>query len=222
MTMDHTAVLFDLDGTLLDTLADIAHASNAAIATLGFPQHPVQAFRYFVGDGIEVLARRILPENHRSDSDVAASLAAINREFGAGLLVETRPYDGISELLSRLAHKSVKLAVVSNKPHEFVTRSVAANFESGLFSAVLGQRKNVPIKPDPTIALEAARLLSVADPGQCLYVGDSGVDMRTAVNAGMYPVGVLWGFRDADELLANGAKTLIKKPLELLDLLGDE
>jgi phosphoglycolate phosphatase len=217
--MVYAAVLFDLDGTLLDTLADIANASNAALATLGFPRHPVEAYRYFVGEGIEVLARRILPENHRSDSDVAASLAAINREFGAGLLVETRPYDGIPELLSRLAHKSVKLAVVSNKPHEFVLRSVAAHFESGRFSTVLGQRKNVPIKPDPAIALEAARLLSV-DPGQCLYVGDSGIDMRTAVNVGMYPVGVLWGFRDADELLATGAKTLIKKPSELLALLN--
>jgi phosphoglycolate phosphatase len=218
--MNYKAVLFDLDGTLLDTLADIAHASNAALATLGFPRHTMEAYRYFVGEGIEVLAKRVLPDSHKGDADVAACLAAINREFGAGLLVETRPYDGIPELLSRLARKNIKLAVVSNKPHEFVLRSVAAHFENGLFSAVLGQRKNVPIKPDPTIALEAARLLSVADPGQCLYVGDSGVDMRTAVNAGMYPVGVLWGFRDADELTAAGAKTLIKKPSELLTLLN--
>jgi phosphoglycolate phosphatase len=218
--LNYKAVLFDLDGTLLDTLADIAHASNAALATLGFPRHTVEAYRYFVGEGIEVLAKRVLPDSHKSDADVAACLAAINREFGAGLLVETRPYDGIPELLSCLARKNVKLAVVSNKPHEFVLRSVAAHFESGLFSAVLGQRKNVPIKPDPTSALEAARFLSVADPGQCLYVGDSGVDMRTAVNAGMYPVGVLWGFRDADELTASGAKTLIKKPSELLTLLN--
>jgi len=219
MTMGPTAVLFDLDGTLLDTLADIAHASNAALASLGFPQHPVKAYRYFVGEGIEVLARRVLPENHQSDADVAACLAAINREYGAGLLVKTRPFDGVPEMLSRLAQKKLLLAVVSNKQHELALRSVAAHFAGGIFSAVLGERKNIPKKPDPTIALEAARLMSVS-PGQCLYVGDSGTDMQTAVNAGMYPVGVLWGFRDADELMAAGAKTLIKKPLELLDLLG--
>lgn len=216
--MGRKAVLFDLDGTLLDTLADIADAVNAALASLGFPQHPLSAYRYFVGEGIDVLAHRVLPENHQSEADAAACLAAINREYGAGFLVKTRPYDGVPEMLSQCARTNLKLAVVSNKPHDLALRSVAAYFASGLFSAVLGERKNVPTKPDPAIAHEAARLLSVS-PGECLYVGDSGIDMRTAVNAGMYPVGVLWGFRDADELLATGARTLIKKPSELLDLL---
>jgi phosphoglycolate phosphatase len=217
--MNYTAVLFDLDGTLLDTLADIAHAVNAALSSLGFPQHPVLAYRYFVGEGIGVLARRVLPDNRKSDADVAACLAAINREYGAGLLIKTSPFDGVPEMLSRLARKKLRLAVVSNKPHDLALRSVEAHFNGSLFTAILGERKNVPTKPDPTIALEAARLLSV-NPGQCLYVGDSGIDMQTAVNAGMYPVGVLWGFRDADELLAAGAKTLIKKPSELLDIPG--
>jgi phosphoglycolate phosphatase len=217
--MNCTAVLFDLDGTLLDTLADIADAVNTALASIGFPQHPVSAYRYFVGEGIGVLARRVLPDNRRSDADVAACLAAINREYGAGLLIKTRPFDGVVEMLSLLARKKLRLAIVSNKPHDLALRSVAAHFDGSLFTVILGERKNVPTKPDPTIALEAARLLST-DPGRCLYVGDSGIDMQTAVNAGMYPVGVLWGFRDAPELLASGAKALIKKPSELLTLLN--
>jgi phosphoglycolate phosphatase len=214
----YKAVLFDLDGTLLDTLADIANAVNTALASLGFPPHPVEAYRHFVGDGIDVLALRVLPENRRAPADAAACLAAINREYGAGLLVKTRPFSGVSEMLSRCAARGLKLGVVSNKPHELALRSVAASFDGSLFSVILGERKNAPTKPDPTLALEAAAALSVV-PGQCLYVGDSGIDMKTAVNAGMFPVGVLWGFRDAAELLASGAKTLIEKPSELLTVL---
>ena len=218
--MTYSAVLFDLDGTLLDTLADIGGAVNTALASLGFPQHPLPAYRYFVGEGIEVLAQRVLPQDRRTDADVAACLAAINREYGAGLLVKTKPFDGIVEMLTQCARKKMKLAVVSNKPHDLALRSVAAHFAGDLFAAILGERKGVPTKPDPSIALEAAKILSVNN-DHCIYVGDSGIDMQTAVNAGMYPVGVLWGFRDADELLACGAKTLITKPMDLLGLLGD-
>jgi phosphoglycolate phosphatase len=215
--MAFKAVVFDLDGTLLDTLADIGEAVNTALASLGLPQHPISAYRYFVGEGIDVLAQRVLPDNRKSEADVAACLAAINREYGAGLLVRTKPFDGITDVLAALRQKKILLAVASNKPHELALRSVAANFASGLFSAVLGERKGIPAKPDPAIALEAASLLSV-NAEQCLYVGDSGIDMKTAVNAGMYPVGVLWGFRTADELCAAGAKVLIKKPAEILAL----
>jgi phosphoglycolate phosphatase len=218
--MTYSAVLLDLDGTLLDTLADIGDAVNTALASLGFPQHPLPAYRYFVGEGIGVLAQRVLPQDRRTDADVAACLAAINREYGAGLLVKTKPFDGIVEMLTQCARKKMKLAVVSNKPHDLALRSVAAHFAGDLFAAILGERKGVPTKPDPSIALEAAKILSVNN-DQCIYVGDSGIDMQTAVNAGMYPVGVLWGFRDADELLACGAKTLITKPMDLLGLLGD-
>jgi phosphoglycolate phosphatase len=215
----YKAVLFDLDGTLLNTLADIAHAVNAALASLGFPQHPVESYRHFVGEGIDVLAQRVLPQDRRGNSDVAACLAAINREYGAGLLVRTRPFDGVADMLSACVARGLKLGVVSNKPHELALRSVAAHFGGSLFTVILGERKNVPTKPDPALAIEAAATLSVV-PGQCLYVGDSGIDMMTAVNAGMYPVGVLWGFRDAAELTAAGAKTLIGKPSELLTVLN--
>jgi len=211
-------MLFDLDGTLLDTLEDIADAVNRALASLGVPPHPNKAYRYFVGEGIGELARRALPENRRGTDDIRACLLAISREYGGGLLVKTKPYPGILELLAELVKRRIRCAVVSNKPHELTLRSVGTLFPGFPFGAVLGERSGVPPKPDPTVALEAASTLGVV-PAQCVYVGDSGVDMKTAVAAGMYPVGALWGFREKDELVANGAKALIKHPLDLLKLL---
>ena len=216
--MRFNAVVFDLDGTLLDTLADIAGAVNSALASLGLPPHPVDAYRHFVGEGIVVLARRVLPAHRQSEADVKTCLNAIIREYGRGLLVNTRPYDGIPELLDALAQKQIPIAVASNKPHNLTLRSVETLFRGVQFGAVLGERKGVAPKPDPAVAIEAASLLGVA-PAQCLYAGDSGIDMQTAVAAGMFPVGALWGFRDKEELISNGAKALIQHPLELLELL---
>jgi phosphoglycolate phosphatase len=216
--MRYKAVVFDLDGTLLDTLADIAGAVNRALASLGLPPHPIDAYRHFVGEGIVVLAQRVLPANRKSEADVKACLYAITREYGSGLLVKTRPYAGIPELLDALARKKILCAIVSNKPHDLTLRSVDALFKGVKFGAVLGERKGVAPKPDPAIAFEAASLLGVA-PLQCLYVGDSGIDMQTAVAAGMFPVGALWGFRDKEELVGNGAKALIVHPSEVLGLL---
>ena len=216
--MRFNAVVFDLDGTLLDTLADIAGAVNRALASLGLPPHPVDAYRHFVGEGIVVLAQRVLPNNRQGEADVKACLSAITREYGNGLLVKTRPYAGIPELLDALGRKKILCAIVSNKPHDLTLRSVDALFKGVRFGAVLGERKGVAPKPDPALTFKAASLLGTA-PAQCLYVGDSGIDMQTAVAAGMYPVGALWGFRDKEELVGNGAKTLIKHPSELLGLL---
>jgi phosphoglycolate phosphatase len=215
--MDCKAVLFDLDGTLLNTLADIADAVNRALASLGYPIHPREAYKRFVGEGIAVLAKRVLPAGNQGEEDVRACLAAINREYGGGLLVKTKPYDGIMDLLRALAKRKIPLAIVSNKPHTLTLRS-ATLFEGIKFGAVLGERKGVPAKPDPAIAFEAAAALGV-DPAACLYVGDSGIDMATATCAGMFPVGVLWGFRDKKELVEHGAKALIGHPLDLVNLL---
>jgi phosphoglycolate phosphatase len=216
--MRYNAVVFDLDGTLLDTLADIAGAVNRALASIGLPQHPVDAYRHFVGEGIKVLARRVLPAGRQGEAEVNVCLNAITREYGMALLVKTRPYAGIPELLEALAQKQIPIAVASNKPHDLTLRSVDTLFRGVKFGAVLGERKGVAPKPDPAVAFEAASLLGVA-PAQCLYAGDSGIDMQTAAAAGMFPVGALWGFRDKVELVANGAKALIKHPLELLELL---
>lgn len=216
--MRFNAVLFDLDGTLLDTLDDIAAAVNRALASLGLPPHPADAYRHFVGEGIVVLAQRALPNNRRGEADVKVCLSAITREYGSGLLVKTRPYAGIPELLDALGRKKIPCGIVSNKPHDLTLRSVGALFKSVRFGAVLGERKGAAPKPDPAIAFEAASLLGVK-PETCLYVGDSGIDMQTAVAAGMYPVGALWGFRGKEELVANGAKELIAHPFELFRII---
>ena len=216
--MNRSAVLFDLDGTLLDTLEDIADAVNRALSSLSFPAHPVEAYRKFVGEGIAVLARRVLPPDRQGEADARACLEAVSREYGGGLLVKTKPYDGIPELLKELVKRKIPIAIASNKPHELTLRSVATLFSGIPFGAVFGQRPGIPAKPDPTQALAAARVIGAA-PGGCAYVGDSSIDMQTAVAAGMFPVGVLWGFRTREELLEHGAKALIAHPRELLALL---
>ncbi len=216
--MECKAVLFDLDGTLLDTLEDIADAVNRALASLGLPVHPKDAYRRFVGEGIGVLARRVLPPGRRGEADARACLAAIGREYGARLLVKTKPYAGVPELLRELVKRNIRCAVVTNKPQGLAVRSVETLFSDIPFGAVLGEREGVPTKPDPAIALEAAKALGVV-PAECVYVGDSGTDMETAVAAGMFPVGALWGFRGRDELVGHGAKAVIQRPSELLELI---
>jgi phosphoglycolate phosphatase len=217
--MECKAVLFDLDGTLLDTLEDIADAVNRALASLGLPSHPKDAYKRFVGEGIGVLARRVLPPGRQGEQDARACLDAIGREYGGGLLVKTKPYAGVPELLRELAKRNIRCAVVTNKPHGLAVRSVETLFSDIPFGAVLGERKGVSAKPDPAIALEAAKALGVA-PSECLYAGDSGIDMKTAAAAGMVPVGVLWGFRGRDELARSGAKAFIAHPSEMLEIIG--
>ena len=214
----YRAVLFDLDGTLLNTLRDIADSVNAVLVRSGFPQHPVDAYRYFVGDGVENLARRVLPPERRDPETVARTRAAIDTEYTQHEADTTRPYPGVPELLSALTGRRVKMAVLSNKPNHSVQSTVAALLGGWHFDVVFGARPSVPIKPDPSGALEVARLLGLR-PADFLYLGDTGTDMKTAVAAGMYPVGALWGFRTADELLAAGAKELVQYPTGLLKLL---
>jgi len=216
--MSHRAVLFDLDGTLLDTLEDLADSTNAAVGRLGFPPHKLAAYKYFVGDGIVNLARRALPEAHRDEGTVARCVALIREIYADHWADKTRPYPGIPELLDALAERRVPMAVVSNKPHDFTKLCVARLLPRWRFEAVVGVSDSVPPKPDPKGALGVAAKLELW-PAHILYVGDTNTDMKTAHAAGMYPVGVLWGFRPADELKASGAKVLIGKPAQLLDLL---
>ena len=212
------AVLFDLDGTLLDTIDDLAEAMNAVLTGQGFPTHDVEAYKYFVGDGIEMLARRALPAEHRNEATIARTVEGQRREYGKRWANKTRPYDGVPELLDALTARGLAIAVLSNKPDDF-TRVVVKKFlPRWEFAAVRGEGDETPKKPDPRGALEIAARLNL-QPAEILYVGDTSTDMQTACAAGMYAVGVLWGFRKADELLAGGAKTLIAHPLDLLKLL---
>lgn len=220
MKTDHRfdAVLFDLDGTLLDTLRDIGEACNRVLVERGYPPHPIEAYRYLVGDGARVLLSRALPEGSRDDATIDASLADYIAEYARGWNVHTQPYAGIADLLDALVVRGLKLAVLSNKPHPFTVQCVETFLARWTFHAVRGQTEAFPRKPDPGSALDVAHHLGTT-PDRVCYVGDTGTDMQTATAAGMVAVGVLWGFRERAELEANGAKQIIAHPRDLLPLL---
>jgi phosphoglycolate phosphatase len=210
-------VLFDLDGTLLDTLTDIAHAANSVLDGLGLPTHPDTAYRQFIGEGVAVLFRRALGGG--DEALVDRCVAAFRAAYGRSWNVHTRPYDGIPELLDALAARGVELTLLSNKPDAF-TRLCADHFLAKWpFRVVLGARDGVPRKPDPTAALEVAARLGL-EPGAFAYLGDSAVDMQTTRRAGMHPVGASWGFRPLSELIEGGAEVVIDHPGDLLGVLS--
>ncbi len=217
--MTYRGVLFDLDGTLLDTLEDLACATNAALTRLGFPGHPVEQYKLWIGDGIDNLIRSVLPPTHCDPATLSACGALIREEYGRGWFLRTRPYPGVEPLLNALAARHFPAAILSNKPHDLAGKCVARLLPTGQFAAVLGQRPEVPRKPHPAGALEIARQLGLR-PDEMAYLGDTGTDMQTATAAGMYAVGALWGFRTAQELQAAGAQKLIAHPEELLAILG--
>jgi phosphoglycolate phosphatase len=218
LKIEFQAILFDLDGTLLDTLADIACAANAGLKELGFPTHPIESYRRFVGDGAGCLARRVMPEDHQDDETVERCREIIAAEYAKCWADNTKLYPGVSELLAELHERGIPMAVLSNKPHDSTRTVVEGYFPDHYFKVVRGSLPSVPIKPDPAGALLIAEELDIP-PGRFVYLGDTDTDMRTAVAAGMFAAGALWGFRTAEELTANGAKALLKKPQELLNLL---
>jgi phosphoglycolate phosphatase len=213
------AVLFDLDGTLLDTLRDIGEACNRVLVERGFTPHPIDAYRYLVGDGARVLLSRALPEGYRDDATIEACLADYIAEYARGWNVHTQPYAGIADLLDALVERGLKLAVLSNKPHPFTVQCVDTFLARWKFHTVRGQTDAFPRKPHPASALDVAHRLGTT-PDRVLYVGDTGTDMQTAAGAGMYAVGVLWGFRERRELEAHGAKAIVAHPREVLPLAG--
>lgn len=215
------AVVFDLDGTLLDSLADIANAGNAVLQAHGFPTHPQDAYRWFVGDGVGRLLHRIVPPEHQTDKTLLETLL---REYAAqyhqSWNVESQLYDGITELLDELVARQIQLTVLSNKPQAFTEKCVDFYLPQYQFAAVLGQSVTRPPKPDPTGVREIMEVLQVP-PAACYYLGDTGVDMQTARQADLLAIGVTWGFRDELELTQSGAQHLIHRPCELLPLLVD-
>jgi phosphoglycolate phosphatase len=216
--MPFRATLFDLDGTLLDTLDDIANAANRVLAARGFPTRPNAHYRTFIGDGVVKLMLRALPETNRDEATVQACVSAYVQEYDRSWNAQTRPYAGVPEMLDGLLIRGLKLAVLSNKPDHFTQRCVDGLLAKWAFEVVLGASDLFPRKPNPAGATEIARRLGVA-PSDCLYVGDSGVDMQTARAAGMRAVGALWGFRDREELVKDGAQLLINEPSEVLEFL---
>ena len=213
------AAIFDLDGTLLDTLADIAEAVNRVLEAWGHPTHGPDAYRYFVGDGSEMLVTRALPEDQRSDEAVQQALKAFKAHYRKNWDRRTRPFDGVPQLLDALVRQGIRLAVCSNKPHEFSVLCVEKLLQPWRFDQIVGQSPRFAKKPAPDMALAIAERVGIR-PGETLFVGDSGVDMRTAVAAGMVPVGAAWGFRTEAELMENGCRFVVRHPLEVLKLIG--
>ncbi len=208
------AILFDLDGTLLDTLADLADAANRVLAASGLPIHDQNAYRRFIGDGSRLLITRALPQDRRDPSTVDTFLKRFKTDYGANWKSATHPYPGIQDLLHDLVRGGIPLAVVTNKPQAFAECCLAHFFPDVVFRMVRGQEGNRPLKPDPAPALDAAAHLGVV-PAACLLLGDSGVDMQTARAAGMLPVGASWGFRPVAELTAAGAAGIARHPRDV-------
>jgi phosphoglycolate phosphatase len=209
------ALIFDLDGTLADSLEDIAGSMNVALATHGLPTYPTEAYRAMVGEGIGELVRRAV--GARSDELLAAVAQTYRAAYRACGHAKTRIYPGIEALLTALNGRGVPLAVLSNKRDEFTRSLVLQHLSRWRFVEVRGEREGTPRKPDPTAALELAAALKTA-PVDVAFVGDTAIDVRTARAAGMIPVGVLWGFRGRDELEAAGARHVLSSPAELLAL----
>ena len=218
LTTTKRAIIFDLDGTLLNTLADIGDSVNRMLAEYGFDGHTLDDYRRFIGNGLKMLVTRALPIAGRSEEMVAICVQRAREIYWDNWNRKTQPYDGIVELLDALEKKQIAKAVLSNKPHDFTVRYIEAYFGKWAFAAVIGQNDHFPAKPDPTAALEIARRLDIP-PADFLFVGDSAVDMQTAISAGMHAVGAGWGFRGPRELTQNGCQSLVAYPLEILDLI---
>lgn len=213
--MEIRGVIFDLDGTLLDTLEDLVNAANATLDRFGFPGHSSAAYRYFVGDGLMTLMERILPDKNRSEAEIVACMDTFLQIYGQSWDLLSKPYTGVLEMLQQLQQAGVKLGILSNKPHAFTRLCVDRFFAADTFDFVYGQRQGIAKKPDPVGALEIAALMQL-HPAQVLYVGDTATDMQTGQRAGMFTAGVLWGFRERQELEDNKAGKIISHPSEIV------
>ena len=213
-------VLFDLDGTLLYTLTDVADAMNKALVHFGYPSHPVDAYKYFIGESVETEARRALPESAR-DPEFVRKVAVYSEEIYDKCWGDnTHPYQGIPELLTELQRRGLTLVILSNKNDRFTKVMVKKILPQWRFEIVQGALPDVPLKPDPAMALQIVKKLRIA-PEQFLYLGDTSTDMQTAVSSGMFPVGCTWGYRTPDELLQSGAKVLIDNPLDVFGIIDN-
>lgn len=211
----YKAVLFDLDGTLINSLHDIADSMNRVLTLHGFPTHDYEAYRYFVGKGLKNLSEMVLPEDKRDVDTIQMVFHELMMDYSMNVVRKTFLYKGIPELLDELVKRDIMLAVLSNKAHELTVSIAEKILSKWSFDFIMGSKQDIPRKPDPTGALICSNELGVL-PEQVLYVGDSGVDMQTAIAAGMLPVGVTWGFRSREELLENGARFVIDQPEEML------
>ena len=213
------AVLFDLDGTLVNSLADLADSTNFALMELGFPPHETEEYKYLVGDGIPKLIERALPEGEKTEGNCNKCLELFMARYREHYFDKTDSYDGIKELLRNLKKQGLKIAVISNKAQEMAQKVVDKVF-GDIFDAVAGKREGYKTKPDPTLTLEVIKELGVT-PDTCVLIGDSGMDMAAAVNGKVTGIGVLWGFRTETELRQNGADYIADTPAQILNIIEE-
>ncbi|WP_375725030.1 HAD family hydrolase [Arcobacter sp. KX21116] len=212
------SLIFDLDGTLINSILDIALSMNKVLEKHGYKTHEIDEYNYFVGDGALVLVKNAMPQN-ASEEDIQIALKSFIEIYEQNTHNNTFAYDGIYEMLEKLEKLKIKKAVLSNKPHKFTLKYMENIFNNFNFQEIHGQKSDVPKKPDPTMAIEIATKLNtkVED---VIFIGDTATDMKTAKSAGMIAVGVEWGFRSVEELLENGADFIVKTPQDIIELLN--
>lgn len=216
--MKYSACIFDLDGTLLDTLEDLTSSVNFALKQGGYPERTIREVRLFIGNGIYKLVKRALPDG--TDEDIVLKTFEIfKNHYQSFLNVKTCEYEGITQLLAELKSSGIKTAVVTNKAHP-AAKALTDSFFDGLIDYTVGQKQGVPTKPDPTSLNEALTALGVSS-REAVFVGDSDVDVKTAHNGEMPCIGVTWGFRSRDVLTNAGADFIVDSPREIIDLFCD-
>ena len=214
------AIIFDLDGTLADTIVDLAGAANRALSRRNLPEHDLGLYKMMVGDGFRNLMFQALPEALRDDAYVEAARSEAAADYAGRCLERTQAYPGARELLAALTKRGIPFAVLSNKPDHLTKKVVTGLFPTVAFALVRGESTAFPRKPDPASALDLCSRMG-ATPSETLYLGDTGIDMKTAVAAGMAALGALWGFRGEAELREAGANALLSAPLDLLEYLEE-
>ena len=215
----YKACIFDLDGTIEDTVESIAHTANQVLEHFSLPAQPVEDYRYFAGDGADLMIERAMTAAGGDLGCLEEGQAMFRELFAKDPLYKVKAYDGMKETLTELKRRGAALAVFSNKPHGAAVKAVKAVYGKGFFQVIQGQEERLPRKPAPDGAWEVAHRLGVL-PEECVYLGDTNTDMQTGNAAGMYTVGVLWGFRDRKELEENHARIIIEKPEEILTVYG--
>jgi phosphoglycolate phosphatase len=218
--MDYEAVIFDLDGTLVNTISDIANSMNRVLIKMGLPAHEIAEYYYFVGAGLKELCRRVLPKDLQYETKVLEYRELFNEDYNQNWHNETYPYPGIIELLEYLQQKNKTIAILSNKPDHFCKLFVQHFFPNINFAIVRGNLDSLPPKPHPAGGMYITESLNL-DPKDVLFVGDSDIDMQTAANCGFIAMGAEWGFRSQEELLKAGAKHIFSSPSHLLKFLQE-
>ena len=218
--MSFSLAIFDLDGTLLDTVGDIGSAANRVLLAAGYSPHPLSDYHRFVGSGVAVLFERALPKESATPQVIANCVSSFEQEYEACWNRETVPYDGISDLLDHFSSLGLHLAVLSNKPDSFAKKCVREYFSDYRFEPILGQRPDVPRKPDPAAVREIMQYHQVVAE-QVFFVGDSEIDIQTAQNAGIFSIGVSWGYRSSSALVDQGVDLLVEEPGDLLSFIEE-